>query len=202
LSGCGNIRKILGLKLFPVTHSTEKLREIAISSGFKYLASTFVSVATAGAITKVKTSPAELTTIIYHHRGLPRIWIVIPPSEKINFENMIWNIFQEKFTGNPVICSQVVEHLNVLITPDLLQIWGIKFVQVRQAERQIVIMFPSAYYWGVSTGFSIIESRYWIGPAWDVQNYHFCYAASQLCCDANEPGTPFLYLSEEVLAGK
>jgi hypothetical protein len=177
------------------------LRKLSNLSGFGTLSSTLINIATAGSVTEIQTSIAQLTTIIYHHRGSPRLWLVVPPQERAKFERKIRDTFEEKL-GNSSKCSQFVKHLSIFVTPDMLKIWDVKFIQVYQIARQLVILSPLAYFWGYSTGHSIIETRNWTGSSWDLRGYQFCGLDSQFCQDAHTPDKPILHITQQHLDGR
>lgn len=115
---------------------------------------------------------------------------------------MIWRVFKEKLTEKNGKCTQFVSHLRIFINPDLLEIWRIRFTKVHQEQCQIVVVFPLSYYWGYGAGDSILESRSWAEPSWDLQSYRFCNLNNQLCHDAHTPDKPVLHISQEHLDGQ
>lgn len=147
----------------------------------------------------MQKSVAELATVIYHHRGSPRLWIVVPPTEHSNLERRIREEFQPELGEG--YCSQFVKHLSLWITPDLLREWGMGFIQVLQEEKQMLFLFPSSYYWGMSTGFSIVEMKAVAGPRWELSDYRFCNPGYPLCKTAQPNGLIFT-ISQKDIDGK
>lgn len=145
-------------------------------------------------------SVVNLTTVVYHHRGSPRLWIVVPPVEHSKLEARIWKTFRDEFAEEGY-CSQFVRHLSLWITPALLREWGVGFIQVLQEEKQILFFFPSSYYWGFSTGFSIVEMKAVAGNRWEVGGYRFCDHGEQryaLCKKAQPNGITFAISQREI----
>jgi hypothetical protein len=195
------LRGILGLKCFPFSQGARILQSITNNPGCNGIGSSHIGIYTASSITNIHTSVAELMTIIYHHRGAPQIWIVVPPTERLRLEDLIRSIFGTELKDNKE-CSQFIEHLSIFVTPDLLQASGINYFKVRQEEKQTMIVFPGTYISSYSTGFAVLESRYMTGPQWAFDQYRFCYPANRLCERANQSNKPLLKITPQDLQSK
>jgi hypothetical protein len=173
--------------MFPATHGAV-LRAVAPIGTRDLLGGQFVTISTAGSATCVQKSVAQLITVFYHHRGQPKLWIVVPPADGEMLEDMVREIFKDELglseqlaPGGKRLCSQFVKHLDLWITPELLRSWGVRFTQVLLREKQMMFIFPGSYYWGLSKGFNIVEAKAVAGPKWTLDGYRFCEGAYRLC---------------------
>jgi hypothetical protein len=178
-----NIRLPLVIKMFPTTYGATVLRTVSPIGTRDVLGGNFITISTASSATAMQKPVAELTTILYHHRGAPRLWIVVPPVESAKLESCVRRVFDEELGGveEKGCCSQFVKHLNLWVTPGLLRSWGVRFTQVLLREKQMLFFFPRSYFWGMSTGFSIVEAKAVAGPKWVLGGYRFCRAGYALC---------------------
>lgn len=74
----------------------------------------------------MQKSIAQLTTVIYNHRGGLKLWIVEPPAESSKLEARIRENFQDELVKGEKHCSQFVKHLSLWITPWLAAGLGCK----------------------------------------------------------------------------
>ncbi len=188
--------------MFPTTIGSTLLRAVSPIGTRDLLNGGYITISTPASATAMQKSVAELTMVIYHHRGSPKLWIVVPPAENGKLENHIRHVFADMLGEGQGggLCSQFVKHLSLWITPDLLQSWGIKFHQVLLREKQMLFLFPSSYYWGVSTGFSVIEMKAIAGPKWELNGYRFC-APSNPLCKAVQPNAVVFTISQKAIDG-
>jgi hypothetical protein len=107
----------------------------------------------------------------FHHRGGPRKWIVIPPKARMAFETRMRLELGDR-SSSP--CSQFIRHASLWIEPATLRDWGIDFIEITQRAHQVLFIFPGAYYYGYSQGFSIVESKLYAGEGWSYRGYQFC----------------------------
>ena len=170
-----------------------------IRSNQKESQAPLVQVNTAGSPLQVETSIAGLTVAIYHHRGDPFYWIIVPPVAKLAFEAKIRAEFREEIGDGE--CSRFVNHLSLWITPDRLKTWNIDFFQITQGAGQLLFLFPGTYFWGWSRGHNILEMKNHTGPEWNCGDYKFCSLMNKLCYEANK-GQPGLYLQPKDASGK
>jgi len=129
----------------------------------------------------MQKSIAQLTTVIYNHRGGLKLWIVEPPAESSKLEARIRENFQDELGKEEKHCSQFVKHLSLWITPWLAAGLGCKLHPSPAGGEQMVFFFPSSYYRGMSTGSSIVEIKAVTGKTWEVGEYRFCGAEYPLC---------------------
>lgn len=106
--------------------------------------SSVVQINTSGSPLQVETSITGLKVVIYHHRGLPFNWVIVPPMAKLAFEAKIRAEFLEEIGYGE--CSRFVHHLSLWITPERLSIWNIKFFRISQSAGQLLFLFPGAYF--------------------------------------------------------
>jgi JmjC domain, hydroxylase len=158
-----------------------------------------VQVNTACSPLQVETSIAGLTVIVYHYRGRPFNWIIVPPVAKLAFEAKIRAEFLEEIGVGE--CSRFVHHLSLWVTPERLRIWNIKFFQVTQKAGQLLFLFSGAYFWGWSNGHDVLEMKTRTGAKWDCGDYRFCNFRNNLCHEASY-GKPGLYLQPKGEKGK
>jgi hypothetical protein len=189
----------LNIKSFPTATGNTVPRAASPIGCRDLLSGNYITISSPGSATAVQKSVGQLTTIIYHHCGRPRLWIVVPPAEHSKLESRIREIFRDKLGEG--CCSQFVKHLSLWITPDLLREWGVVFTQVLQQEKQTLFLFPSSYYCGMSTGFSIVETKAIAGPRWELNGYRFCGPSYPLCIAA-QPNCVVFTLSQRAIDGK
>jgi hypothetical protein len=46
----------------------------------------------------------------------------------------------------------------------------------------MLFLFPGTYFWGMSTGFSIVEAKAVAGPKWVLGGYRFCGLGMRFEC--------------------
>lgn len=149
------------------------------------------SVHTAGSAIPAEVAIANLTTVIYHHRGEAFYWIVIPPNQQAVLEAKIRNRFTWEIGQKP--CGQFVRHLSLWITPQRLEQWNITYYRIVQTERQLLFVFPGAYIWGWASGHCVIEKKYHAGDKWNCKEYAFC-TRQNLMCNRAHPSKDPIYL--------
>ena len=174
------LRQALEINSFPITISDGPFRERCQRAGAADFYSSYITVSTAGSILPVQTSVANLTTIFFHHRGSPMRWVVVPPRAKAAFETRVrLELGEGQESGG---CSQFIRHSSLWIDPETLRGWGIDFVEVTQNVYQVLFLLPGCYFYGYSTGFSIIESKVHAGERWAYgSEYRFCDARRKSC---------------------
>jgi hypothetical protein len=119
----------------------------------------------------------------FHHRGAPRRWVIIPPVEKIKFENKMRLVVGGEYGDSR--CSQFIRHMRVWIQTEVLKSWGIQFFEVTQHAQELVFFFPGTYFYGFSEGLSIMESKLHAGIRLDRDAYKYCDASSGFCKSDN-----------------
>lgn len=186
------VRTCLDIKLNPVAAADA---EYKVMTKQKDILALSAQVHTAGSAISVQTSLANFVTIFYNHRGQPFNWIIVPDNQKAALEDHIRRAFSEELGGRE--CSQFVTHMSLWLTLRLLSGWKIEFSEVTLKEHQLLFVFPGAYYWGFSSGYSIMEKRYHAGDNWGGDNYRFCSVKSPLCTIAHTKMVPF-YLKRKI----
>jgi hypothetical protein len=178
------LRQALNIRAFPVRIPDKAFRALCVEAGTTHLYSSEITIATSGSPIPVRTSIADLTTIYFHHRGSPRHWIIVPPPEKTKLEDHIRREF--KLNSFEQGCSQLMSHLSLWLTPELLTRWDVTFFQVTQHTDQLFVIFPQSYYFGYSRGFSIIESKFHARPSWNHKEYRSCNLNIPICREAHD----------------
>jgi hypothetical protein len=189
------------MKSFPTTAASAILRQTSPIGTRDLLNGNYITVSTPGSAITMSKSVAQLTTVTYHHRGSPRLWIIVPPSEHGKLEARLWNEFRDELVGGKGGCSQFVRHLGLWVTPALLREWDVGFIQVVQEEKQMLFFFPSSYFWGFSTGFGIVEMKAVAGKSWEVGGNRFCDHGEHghsLCKKAQPNGITFSISQREI----
>jgi hypothetical protein len=169
--------------MFPTTYGATVLRAVSPIGTRNVLSGNFITISTSGSATVMQKSVTELTTILSHYRGAPRLWIVVPPVESAKLESCVRGMFGEKLghVEEKGCCGQFVKHLNLWVTPGLLRSWSVRFTQVLLREKQMLFLFPESYFWGMSTGFGIVEAKAVLGSKWVLGGCRFCRAGYALC---------------------
>jgi hypothetical protein len=99
---------------------------------------------------------------------MPKLWIVVPPSEKENFEKMVRNKTKTRRR-----CSQFVRHLGNYIPLAMLKASGIKYHLILQHPGEVIFTFPNTYHQGFNLGPNIAEAINYAN-ALDFKNYTEC----------------------------
>jgi hypothetical protein len=161
--------------MFPTTYGATVLRAVSPIGTRDMLRGNFITISTSGSATAMQKSVAELATILYRHRGALRLWIVVPPAESAKLESCVRGVFGEELghVEEKGCCGQFVKHLNLWVAPGLLRSWSVRFTQVLLREEQMLFLFPGSYFWGMSTGFGIVDAKAVPGSKWVLGGYRF-----------------------------
>lgn len=75
--------------------------------------------------------------------GAPKVWLVIPPASKSDFEQLMQRLFPEAMLSS---CSQHVRHIGILILTKALRDNQISFSLVHQHVGDMVVTLKDAYH--------------------------------------------------------
>lgn len=109
------------------------------------------------------TEDLDLYSVNFLHYGAPKQWYCIPPDSRQRFEGLIKGMLPDLFKA----CPEFFRHKELIISPALLDQFGIPYVKVLQHPREFVINYPGAYHAGFNHGYNCAESvnfatRRWI----------------------------------------
>ncbi|OWP01861.1 hypothetical protein B2J93_4711 [Marssonina coronariae] len=173
-SSVSTMRYALAIQDFPLKAPNEEFEKRCKEAGTQHVNDLHITIATAASPILIKTTLAASTTVYFHHRGRPRHWIVIPPKAAAEFENKLASKLRLEEGKTGALCAQFVEHLRLWIQPSVLLDWGISFHEFLQEAGELVFFPPGSYFYGFSTGFSIIEQKIHVGEHWNQNDCKFC----------------------------
>ncbi|KAK2628746.1 hypothetical protein QTJ16_001849 [Diplocarpon rosae] len=173
-SSVSSLRCALAIQSFPVNAPDQEFEKRCKEAGTQRLNDLQVTVATAASPIPIKTTLAASTTMYFHHQGRARHWIVIPPKAAADFEKKLVSKLGLEEGKIGALCAHFVEHLCLWIKPNVLLDWGIVFYEFLQEAGQLVFFPPGSYFYGYSTGFSIIEEKIHAGENWNYDDCRFC----------------------------
>ncbi len=126
-------------------------------------------------------------TVNYHHAGGPRSYTIVKPSSHQRLEEFICLAFQQSKNPKPPSCSQFVSHEEVYIPKETLIANGIEFTEVTQFERELLVIFPYAYYQGFNGAANVVEEVMYASKEWEVFHREGLYVkCSKDCADGHE----------------
>lgn len=125
-------------------------------------------------------------TLIYHHSGGPRTYVIVKPSSHRRLEEFVCLAFQRGKIPKPPTCSEFVSHESVYIPKDTLVANGIEFTEVTQFERELLIIFPYAYYQGFNGAANVVEEMMYASKSWEVFHREGLYVKCNKNCAEGE----------------
>ncbi|EFX60082.1 hypothetical protein DAPPUDRAFT_125559, partial [Daphnia pulex] len=83
-------------------------------------------------------------SVIYHHFGAPKFWIIVPQA----FATRLINLFKAEVPDYYEKCEAAETHKNILAFPQILKAANppIPFKCIKQCVGQYVVTFPGAYH--------------------------------------------------------
>lgn len=174
-------RKAVGLPVESYLDCGERLRMTCsvlsgIHSTYEYIS------ADSHSPTAMHVEDGFLGSINAVFAGAPKIWLFIAPNHRRIFEDHIRRLFQDRIQefrgrGKNDNCSQFVRHLNLIISPDLLDRWGINYHAVACAAGEIIVTLPETYHQVLNVGPNYAEAiNFAVGFDWKgvPADYQFC----------------------------
>lgn len=95
-----------------------------------------------------------LCSMNYMHTGASKTWYGVLGSGVRKFEEIMQNIFPERFSED----RDILHHLVTVAPPSLLASRGVKVVHTVQSAGEYVVTFPKAYHCGFSHGWNCSEA--------------------------------------------
>lgn len=107
--------------------------------------------------------------------GAPKVWLMIPPRCQEIFETQIRNHLSDSFRPAQG-CSQSVRHMDALLSPILLDRWGIPYHIIVCKAGQMVVTLPGTYHQVVNAGPNYAQAINFAMPNWagPPSGYRFC----------------------------
>lgn len=130
---------------------------------------------TRGTAAALHIEDAGLGSINILLAGAPKLWLVIYPEHQKKLEARIRETFSNIMTLHN--CSQFVRHLNILLSPRLLDTWDISYTTFEQNHtNRIVGTLPGAYHQVINSGCNLAEAiNFAVEHDWSVpEDYTFC----------------------------
>lgn len=116
----------------------------------------------AGALFAWHVEDAQLASINFLHRGEPKVWYAVAPSDARRFESVAASSFAE----DQMRCKEYLRHKTSLLSPSFLARQGIRVGRVLQHAGEFVITCPGAYHCGFNLGFNVAEATNFATPEW------------------------------------
>ncbi|EFX71269.1 hypothetical protein DAPPUDRAFT_255987 [Daphnia pulex] len=94
-------------------------------------------------------------SVIYHHFGAPKFWIIVPQA----FATRLINLFKAEVPDYYEKCEAAETHKNILAFPQILKAANppIPFICIKQCVGQYVVTFPGAYHMVLNSGYNVCE---------------------------------------------
>lgn len=124
--------------------------------------------------TGMHVEDGHLGSINFVLAGAPKIWLFIAPHYGEKFELAIR---QSALPGRKHQCSQFVRHLDLLVSPDLLDEWGIEYSIVPCKAGEMIATLPGTYHQVLNAGPNFAEAiNCAMQPDWNgvSEDYRFC----------------------------
>ncbi|EON69796.1 hypothetical protein W97_09059 [Coniosporium apollinis CBS 100218] len=111
--------------------------------------------------------------------GHPKIWLMVAASDREKLETAVQNAFRKT-----TACSQFVRHKNLVLSPSLLDRWGISYQVVECRAGELVVTLPGAYHQVVNQGPNIAEAvNFALEDNWTSPPSDYVYCSEQDCKD-------------------
>lgn len=166
-------RRTAGLPQEPCVDCGARLRQTAgriagVHTPYEYIS----SAAQSG--TGLHVEDALLCSANIVLAGAPKVWLVVPPDNLAALESRMRQLGDSLRPIQP--CSQFVRHLNALLSPRLLEEWGIEFDIVTCRAGEMVVTLPGAYHQVLNSGPNYAQAVNFALPDWagPPEGYRFC----------------------------
>ncbi|CDO93342.1 unnamed protein product [Kluyveromyces dobzhanskii CBS 2104] len=104
----------------------------------------------------------DLYSINYIHFGAPKQWYAIPQEDSEKF----YNFMKEQFPEESKNCSEFLRHKMFLVSPKLLQSYGIRCNHIVHRQQEFIVTYPYGYHAGFNYGYNLAESVNFALPSW------------------------------------
>lgn len=171
-------REEIGLPARPFVHCGERLQKTAINdvpgihTAYAYLSEV------GGSATPMHVEDGLLGSANVVLAGYPKLWLLVSPQHRTAFEQRVAADagLRDSAATHPE-CSQAVRHCSLLLSPTLLERWGIPFSIVCCRAGELIATLPGTYHQVVNVGpnyaeaVNFADSEEWTGPP---EDYRFC----------------------------
>ncbi|EOD47505.1 putative transcription factor jumonji aspartyl beta-hydroxylase protein [Neofusicoccum parvum UCRNP2] len=142
-------RRSAGLPQEPCIDCGSRLRQTAgriagVHTPYEYIS----SAAQSGTGMHVEDAMLGSANIVL--AGAPKVWLIVPPDNLDALEAKMEKLGDSLRPIQP--CSQFVRHLDALLSPRLLEKWGIEYDIVTCRAGEMVVTLPGAYHQVLNAG--------------------------------------------------
>lgn len=128
----------------------------------------------------------NLNAINFLHRGMKKIWYIIPIAENDKLEKLAREFGKVISTT----CKNFIRHKSLMIAPTVLKKYGIKFSRVTQNPGEYIVTFSGGYHAGFNCGWNEAEAINFGTSRWleNVEKFKpcACVFAKEMRAVANE----------------
>jgi hypothetical protein len=123
----------------------------------------------------LRCRPGAWASVDLMMKGAPKIWLIIAPAATSRLREKL----QEQFPESP--CTARLLHLNLLLPPHLLDLWGIDY-SLRLCRAGEMLVTTDAHYQGLSLGLSLSETiDIMADPPLPISNKAQIFCAAHAC---------------------
>ncbi|KAF9641777.1 putative transcription factor jumonji aspartyl beta-hydroxylase protein [Lasiodiplodia theobromae] len=132
--------------------------------------------------------------------GAPKVWLMVPPRFQKALEAQVQNHLAADRPRSARRCSQSVRHMDALLSPLLLDSWGIPYDIVVCKAGQMVVTLPGTYHQVINAGPNYAQAINFAMPGWmgPPSGYRFCGKA----CPQSDAPTPEHFRVQRVSQSK
>ncbi|GME50495.1 putative transcription factor jumonji aspartyl beta-hydroxylase protein [Neofusicoccum parvum] len=166
-------RRSAGLPQEPCIDCGSRLRQTAgriagVHTPYEYIS----SAAQSGTGMHVEDAMLGSANIVL--AGAPKVWLIVPPDNLDALEAKMEKLGDSLRPIQP--CSQFVRHLDALLSPRLLEKWGIEYDIVTCRAGEMVVTLPGAYHQVLNAGPNYAQAINFAMPDWSgpPEGYRFC----------------------------
>ncbi|KAL1629203.1 hypothetical protein SLS56_005538 [Neofusicoccum ribis] len=166
-------RRSAGLPQEPCVDCGSRLRQTAgriagVHTPYEYIS----SAAQSGTGMHVEDAMLGSANIVL--AGAPKVWLIVPPDNLDALEAKMEKLGDSLRPIQP--CSQFVRHLDALLSPRLLEKWGIEYDIVTCRASEMVVTLPGAYHQVLNAGPNYAQAINFAMPDWSgpPEGYRFC----------------------------
>ncbi|KAI9771734.1 MAG: hypothetical protein M1839_002748 [Geoglossum umbratile] len=112
------------------------------------MSSDYIYLGAPGSLFTMHLEDYNVHSFNYLRSGEPKRWVVVNPSSRTKFEDLI----KATFPAIPATCSQFMRHQNLYMSPSFLSQHSIGFAEITQTPGDMLVLFPFAYHQGYNMG--------------------------------------------------
>eukprot|EP00798_Chlamydomonas_sp_ICE-L_P015718 gene15717-21831_t len=98
---------------------------------------------------------ADLQSINFLHWGAAKVWYCVSPKDRAKFERMVENTFPNQRTE----CPAFIRHKDTLISPAMLRLNGINYMQAKQYPGEFIVLNAAAYHCPISPPMTVLGTK-------------------------------------------